>query len=131
VGYGIEETLEELIHGTNNPEYKGSLRRCLQEIREEGRRSRPRSYAPAEHEPTKGIAMATTETPEGERVTGIVKVFKNENGYGFIGVSGQRDVFVHRTAVIGGPTNLEEGQQVTFRIVEGPKGSQAADVEIT
>ena len=60
---------------------------------------------------------------------GKVKWFNNEKGYGFIEVEGGNDVFVHYTAIQGeGFKTLEEGQEVSFEIVEGDRGPQAANV---
>lgn len=60
---------------------------------------------------------------------GKVKWFNNEKGYGFLEVEGGEDVFVHFTAVQGeGYKSLEEGQEVSFDIVEGNRGPQAANV---
>ncbi|NUK31376.1 cold-shock protein [Parageobacillus sp. VR-IP] len=61
--------------------------------------------------------------------TGKVKWFNAEKGYGFIEKDGGGDVFVHFTAIEGeGFKTLEEGQFVTFDIVEGNRGPQAANV---
>jgi cold shock protein len=61
---------------------------------------------------------------------GTVKWFNAEKGFGFIEVEGGDDVFVHFTAIQGeGFKSLEEGQAVTFEIVEGNRGAQAANVE--
>lgn len=60
---------------------------------------------------------------------GTVKWFNSEKGFGFIEVEGGDDVFVHFSAIQGdGYKTLEEGQRVTFDIVQGPKGPQAANV---
>ena len=60
---------------------------------------------------------------------GKVKWFNNEKGYGFIEVEGGDDVFVHYTAIQEeGFKTLEEGQEVTFEIVQGERGPQAANV---
>ncbi|MGH2739129.1 MAG: cold-shock protein [Actinomycetota bacterium] len=60
---------------------------------------------------------------------GTVKWFNNEKGYGFITRPDGDDVFVHYTAIDGeGYRSLEEGQEVEFEVVEGPKGQQAANV---
>ncbi|MBM7647923.1 CspA family cold shock protein [Bacillus ectoiniformans] len=60
---------------------------------------------------------------------GKVKWFNNEKGFGFIEVEGGEDVFVHFTAIEGdGYKSLEEGQEVSFEIVEGNRGPQAANV---
>ncbi|MFC4183476.1 cold-shock protein [Saccharococcus thermophilus] len=61
--------------------------------------------------------------------TGKVKWFNAEKGYGFIEKDGGGDVFVHFTAIEGeGFKTLEEGQFVTFEVVEGNRGPQAANV---
>ena len=52
--------------------------------------------------------------------TGKVKWFNSEKGFGFIEVEGGDDVFVHFSAIQGdGFKTLEEGQEVSFEIVEG------------
>jgi CspA family cold shock protein len=64
-------------------------------------------------------------------VTGTVKWFSAEKGYGFISVEGGNDVFVHYSAIQSdGFRSLQEGQQVQFEVVEGRKGPQAANVTI-
>lgn len=61
--------------------------------------------------------------------TGTVKWFNAEKGFGFIEVEGGDDVFVHFSAIQGdGFKTLEEGQSVTFDVVEGERGPQAANV---
>ncbi|QAS50832.1 cold-shock protein [Halobacillus litoralis] len=60
---------------------------------------------------------------------GTVKWFNAEKGYGFIQVEGGNDVFVHFSAIEEeGFKSLEEGQTVTFEIIEGDRGPQAANV---
>jgi len=60
---------------------------------------------------------------------GKVKWFSKEKGYGFIEREGGPDVFVHYSAISGtGYRNLEEGEWVTFDIVNGQRGLQAANV---
>lgn len=60
---------------------------------------------------------------------GKVKWFNSEKGFGFIEVEGQDDVFVHFSAIQGeGFKTLEEGQSVSFEIVEGNRGPQVANV---
>lgn len=62
--------------------------------------------------------------------TGKVKWFNNKKGFGFIEVEGGDDVFVHFTAIQEeGFKSLEEGQEVSFEIVEGSRGPQAANVK--
>lgn len=61
---------------------------------------------------------------------GIVKWFNAEKGFGFISRENGDDVFVHFSAIVGdGYKTLEEGQRVTFEVVQGPKGPQAANVQ--
>ena len=62
---------------------------------------------------------------------GIVKWFNSEKGFGFISVEGGDDVFAHFTAInLDGFKTLEEGQKVSFDIVEGVRGPQAANITI-
>jgi CspA family cold shock protein len=61
---------------------------------------------------------------------GTVKWFNASKGYGFITTDEGKDIFVHFSAIqTEGFKTLEEGQRVSFEIVEGPKGEQAANVE--
>lgn len=68
--------------------------------------------------------MATT-------VTGTVKWFNAEKGFGFIAQpDGGGDVFVHHSAIeMGGYRTLEEGQRVEFVVENGPKGLMATNVK--
>jgi CspA family cold shock protein len=60
---------------------------------------------------------------------GTVKWFNESKGFGFISQPGGKDVFVHYTAIQSeGFRSLAEGDNVTFEVVEGPKGPQAANV---
>ena len=62
-------------------------------------------------------------------MTGKVKWFNAEKGFGFIEREGGDDIFVHFTAIQGeGFKTLEEGQEVEFDLVEGNRGPQAANV---
>jgi CspA family cold shock protein len=63
-------------------------------------------------------------------VTGTLKWFTSEKGYGFISRDGRADVFVHYSAIQGeGYGNLDEGQRVQFDIGAGRKGEEAQDVQ--
>ncbi|MCC5825804.1 MULTISPECIES: cold-shock protein [Alkalimonas] len=64
-------------------------------------------------------------------ITGTVKWFNEDKGFGFIERAGGKDVFVHFRAINGtGRRTLLEGQQVTFEIVDGQKGPQAENVTV-
>ena len=61
---------------------------------------------------------------------GTVKWFNESKGYGFIQKEEGGDIFVHYTAIQdSGFKTLAEGQQVSFDIVDGPKGPAAANVQ--
>jgi CspA family cold shock protein len=60
---------------------------------------------------------------------GTVKWFNDAKGFGFIEQENGEDVFVHFSAIeADGFKTLAEGEQVTFEVVNGPKGLQASDV---
>lgn len=62
-------------------------------------------------------------------VTGVVKWFNDEKGFGFIVLEGQKDVFVHYKSINSqGRKTLREGQKVNFEVVNGQKGPQAENV---
>ena len=63
--------------------------------------------------------------PEGQ-----VRWFSEKKGYGFIQQDGEKDIFVHYTAIQDGIKTLKEGQRVRFEIEEAPKGKQAKNVQI-
>ena len=64
-----------------------------------------------------------------ERLTGTVKWFNGQKGYGFISRDDGDDVFVHYSAIEGqGFRNLEEGDRVEFVVEQGQKGPAAAEV---
>jgi len=67
----------------------------------------------------------------GQLVSGMVKWFNDEKGFGFIEREGGPDVFVHFRAINGnGRRTLQEGQKVTFEVTQGQKGPQAENVTI-
>jgi CspA family cold shock protein len=60
---------------------------------------------------------------------GIVKWFNNQKGYGFISDEAGGDVFVHFSGLnMDGFKTLEEGESVTFDVIDGAKGPQAINV---
>jgi CspA family cold shock protein len=63
------------------------------------------------------------------RVSGTVKWFSQEKGYGFLQREGAADVFVHYSAIDGnGFKVLYEGEPVEFDVIEEAKGPKAANV---
>ena len=66
-----------------------------------------------------------------ETISGVVKWFNEEKGFGFIERQGDDDVFVHFRAINGtGRRTLLEGQKVTFQVTQGQKGLQAENVSV-
>ena len=75
---------------------------------------------------------ATSQKKEQSNImeTGTVKWFNDAKGYGFISRQNGEDVFVHFSAIqASGFRSLQEGQQVQFDVVKGPKGWQAENVK--
>ncbi len=66
------------------------------------------------------------------QVTGVVKWFNSDKGFGFIEQEdGGKDIFVHFRQVNKsgyGRVSLADGQKVTYEIGEGEKGPQASNV---
>jgi CspA family cold shock protein len=84
-----------------------------------------------------GLALAPASAGEffnevnmsGERVTGTVKWFNDDKGFGFIEREGGQDVFVHHSAIqMEGFKSLKEGQKVSMEVTQGQKGPQAENV---
>ena len=64
-------------------------------------------------------------------MTGRVKWFNAEKGYGFIDYKENEDIFVHYSAIKQeGYKTLSEGQIVEFKLLETVKGLQALDVVV-
>jgi cold shock protein len=64
-------------------------------------------------------------------INGVVKWFNSSKGYGFIEQEDGPDVFVHHSGINSdGFRSLNEGDRVTFEIVQGPKGPSAANVTV-
>jgi CspA family cold shock protein len=64
-------------------------------------------------------------------IEGTVKWFNDSKGFGFLSREGGPDVFVHHSDIQAeGFKTLNEGDKVSFEVVEGPKGPRAANVTI-
>jgi CspA family cold shock protein len=64
-------------------------------------------------------------------ITGTVKFFNAEKGFGFISRDGGDDVFVHYSNIEGnGYRSLEQGQTVEFEVAPGRKGEEAQKVRV-
>lgn len=65
-----------------------------------------------------------------DKVTGTVKWFNEKKGFGFIEQESGPDVFAHFSAIEGaGFKSLTDGQKVEFKITDGQKGPQAAEIK--
>ncbi|MUG79303.1 cold-shock protein [Bombella sp. ESL0380] len=69
-------------------------------------------------------------TPTGPEITGTVKWFNTERGFGFVGLSdGSGDVFLHANTISAlGHAEPAPGTTVVIRVGQGPKGRQVAEV---
>lgn len=64
-------------------------------------------------------------------MSGTVKWFNSDKGFGFITGDDGKDVFAHYSQIISnGFKTLEEGQKVTFDLAQGPKGPQAENIQV-
>jgi len=74
---------------------------------------------------------ATRITPESEAdrtKTGVVSMFNNQKGYGFIREANtNRSIFVHMNSLID---IIKEGDTVSFEVTSGPKGDSAQQVRL-
>ncbi len=62
---------------------------------------------------------------------GTVKWFNDEKGFGFIEYKEGIDIFVHYSSIIEkGHKTLNEGDVVSYEIVETDKGYQAKNVSV-
>ena len=61
---------------------------------------------------------------------GVVKWFDNNRGFGFISSDDGNDVFVHQSNIKenGPDKELYQGEEVTFDVVDAPKGPSAINV---
>jgi len=62
-------------------------------------------------------------------IEGTVKWFNDAKGFGFLSQEGGADVFVHHSEIRAeGFKTLNEGDKVSFEVVDSPKGPRAANV---
>jgi len=79
-----------------------------------------------------GFSRGPRDLSNAVEMTGTVKWFNTDKGFGFIAPEGGgKDVFIH-ISVLGrsGVTGLAEGQQVSMRVVETPKGREAVSLTV-
>ena len=65
------------------------------------------------------------------RLNGTVKFFNHTRGFGFIAPeNGEKDVFVHTSALAHSGISLKEGDKVSFEVEDDKRGrgKQAANV---
>jgi CspA family cold shock protein len=73
--------------------------------------------------------VEANQQEEAGMAKGVVKWFNDSKGFGFIEQENGEDVFVHFSSIQGdGFKTLAEGQAVTFDVIQGAKGPQAANV---
>jgi len=76
------------------------------------------------------IRLRFKEKVMSDRQIGTVKWFNDAKGFGFISRENGEDVFVHFRSIVGsGFRSLQEGQKVSFKVVQGQKGMQADEVQ--
>ncbi|AGK97356.1 cold-shock protein [Clostridium pasteurianum] len=64
-------------------------------------------------------------------MTGTVKWFNAQKGFGFITGDDGKDVFAHFSQISSnGYKSLDEGQKVSYNEVEGQKGPQAENITV-
>jgi cold shock protein len=105
------------------------LRLTLEFFRSIQHLRKPACDLPAE-EAFQSFSATSTKGNCNNMETGTVKWFNDAKGYGFISRQNGEDVFVHFSAIqASGFRSLQEGQQVQFDVVKGPKGWQAENVK--
>ncbi len=62
-------------------------------------------------------------------MNGKVKFFNDSKGFGFITTDAGEDVFVHISALEDG-MSLNEGDSVSFEVVDGKRGKSASNIKL-
>jgi cold shock protein len=99
----------------------------------EAPRRPPREGGPGGGGAGGGFSRGPRDLSSAVEMSGTVKWFNTEKGFGFIAPEGGgKDVFIH-ISVLGrsGITGLAEGQQVSMRVVETPKGREAVSISLS
>jgi cold shock protein len=92
-------------------------------------RGRPAGRPPMDR-PTRDRGFDRPTGPA-EEVDGQVKWYDPKKGFGFVAVTGSKDVFIHRSVLAReGISELQEGQRIHMRVVPGAKGLEATSVEL-
>lgn len=66
-----------------------------------------------------------------EKISGFIKTWQADKGFGFIELKGEDDVFVHFSAIqTPRVRDLIVGQEVKLVVIQGIRGPQAAAVEV-
>ena len=66
-----------------------------------------------------------------EIYTGTIKFYKPNNGYGFITMKDDKEIFFHIKEAKSNPDDITAGKEVSFEMGESKKGPIAKNVEIT
>jgi cold shock CspA family protein len=74
------------------------------------------------------VTRNTAESVADRTKTGVVAMFNDQKGYGFIReTNSTRSIFVHVNSLID---RIKEGDKVTFEVASGPKGDSAQQVRL-
>jgi CspA family cold shock protein len=65
---------------------------------------------------------------KGADLTGHIKHVRHDRGYGFIRSEDGRDVFFHRSGVVGEFADMREGQAVSYGVQPGRRGPEAVRI---
>ena len=87
----------------------------------------PRGFA-RNYKYRKIMVSMLTQSEESKMVNGTVKFFNRVKSFGFIAGDDGKDYFVHVTGLKPGVT-IDEGDKVSFEVIEGEKGPKADKVE--